>query len=189
MFCKKRCSWNFEKFTGKHLCQSPFFNKVAGLRPPTSLKKRLWHRCFPVNFAKFLRAPFLQNTSGWLLLLIERYKPVLSKTETSVIPLDLFWYWKFSCCRVWLSGHISIYTFVNLESRLAKFLYHTTTYWPVSCELQHFICNWHGGWWELPFLVEFVFSWFSWVIFGLSSSKNRLTSYFNIQLLAKYWIA
>ena len=25
-------------------------------------KKRFWHRCFPVNFAKLLRAPFLQNT-------------------------------------------------------------------------------------------------------------------------------
>ena len=22
------------------------------------LKKRLWHRCFPVNFVKFLRIPF-----------------------------------------------------------------------------------------------------------------------------------
>ena len=28
---------------------------------------RLWHRCFPVNFVEFLRAPFLQNTSGQLL--------------------------------------------------------------------------------------------------------------------------
>ena len=36
--------------------------------PATLLKKRLWHRCAPVNFAKFLRTPFLQNTSGWLLL-------------------------------------------------------------------------------------------------------------------------
>ena len=44
------------------------FNKVAGLRPATLLQKRLWHKCFPVNFAKFLRTPFLQNTSGWLLL-------------------------------------------------------------------------------------------------------------------------
>ena len=34
-----------------------------GLRPATLLKKRLWHTCFPVNFAKFLRSPFLQNTS------------------------------------------------------------------------------------------------------------------------------
>ena len=34
--CHQRCSVrqgvlrNFEKFTGKHLCQGPFFNKVAG---------------------------------------------------------------------------------------------------------------------------------------------------------------
>ena len=50
--------------------QSPFFNKIAGLRPATLLKKRLWHKCFPVNFAKFLRTPFLQNSSGRLLLKI-----------------------------------------------------------------------------------------------------------------------
>ena len=37
------------------------------------LKKRLWRRCFPVNFAKFLRAPFLQNTSGWLLLNLKTF--------------------------------------------------------------------------------------------------------------------
>ena len=37
-------------------------------RPATLLKKRLWRRCFPVNFVKFLRTPFLQNTSGRLLL-------------------------------------------------------------------------------------------------------------------------
>ena len=40
------------------------------MRPPTLLKKRLWHRCFTVNFQKFLRTPYLQNTSGWLLLYI-----------------------------------------------------------------------------------------------------------------------
>ena len=40
------------------------------VRHPTAtlLKKRLWHRCFPVNFAKFLRTLFSQNTSGQLLL-------------------------------------------------------------------------------------------------------------------------
>ena len=42
---------NFTKFEGKHLCQSLFFNKVSGLRSATLLKKKLWHRCFPVNFA------------------------------------------------------------------------------------------------------------------------------------------
>ena len=30
MFYKKGFLKNFAKFTGKHLCQSPFFNKVAG---------------------------------------------------------------------------------------------------------------------------------------------------------------
>ena len=62
---------NFAKFTWKHLCQSLFFNKFAGLRPSTLLKKRLWYRCFLVNFAKFLRTPFLQNIPGRLLLIIK----------------------------------------------------------------------------------------------------------------------
>ena len=30
VFCKKDALRNFTKFTGKHLCQSLFFNKVAG---------------------------------------------------------------------------------------------------------------------------------------------------------------
>ena len=30
-------------------------------------KKRLWYKCFSVNFVKFLRLLFLQNTSGRLL--------------------------------------------------------------------------------------------------------------------------
>ena len=34
----------------------------------TLLKTRLWHKCFQVNFAKFLRTPFLQDTSGRLLV-------------------------------------------------------------------------------------------------------------------------
>ena len=59
VFHKKGVLRNFAKCTGKQLCQSLFFNKVADLRPATVLKKRLWHRRFPVNFAKFLRAPFL----------------------------------------------------------------------------------------------------------------------------------
>ena len=33
VFCKVGVLRNFSKFTGKHLCQSLFFNKVAGLRP------------------------------------------------------------------------------------------------------------------------------------------------------------
>ena len=57
VFYKKFVRRNFPKLTGKHLCQSLFSNKVAGLRPATLLKKKLWHMCFPLNFAKFSRTP------------------------------------------------------------------------------------------------------------------------------------
>ena len=33
VFCKNRVLRNFAKFTGKHLCQSLSFDKVASLRP------------------------------------------------------------------------------------------------------------------------------------------------------------
>ena len=39
-------------------------------RSATLSKKRLWHRCFPVNFAKFLRTPFSIEHLWWLLLWI-----------------------------------------------------------------------------------------------------------------------
>ena len=68
VFCKLGALRNFTKFTGKHLCQGLFLNKVAGLRPTTLLKKGLWHKCFTVNFAKFLRAPFFTEHLRWLLL-------------------------------------------------------------------------------------------------------------------------
>ena len=40
----------------------------SGLRPTTLLKNRLWHRCFLVNFVKFLRTCFLTEDLWWLLL-------------------------------------------------------------------------------------------------------------------------
>ena len=56
MFYKIDVLKKFAKFRWKHF------------RPATMLKKRLQRRCFTVNFAKFLRTRFLQNTSGRLLL-------------------------------------------------------------------------------------------------------------------------
>ena len=38
VFCKKGVLKIFAKFRGKHLCQSIFFNKVAGLRTPTFIE-------------------------------------------------------------------------------------------------------------------------------------------------------
>ena len=46
-----------------------FFKKAAGLKACNFIKKRLQHRCFPVNFAKFLRIPFVTgHLHRWLLL-------------------------------------------------------------------------------------------------------------------------
>ena len=36
--------------------------------PATLWKKRLCHKCFPVNFVKFLRTPFYTEQLWWLLL-------------------------------------------------------------------------------------------------------------------------
>ena len=44
VFCTKSVLRNFAKFLGKHLCQS------------------LQHRCFPVNFVKFVRTSFFPRT-------------------------------------------------------------------------------------------------------------------------------
>ena len=54
----------FANFTRKHLFESPFFNKVAGLKPAVLLKKRLWSKFSPVNFAKFSKTPFLPLGEG-----------------------------------------------------------------------------------------------------------------------------
>ena len=44
----------------KWLRNPPSGNSLATLL----IKRRLWYRCFPVNFAKFLITNFLQNTLG-----------------------------------------------------------------------------------------------------------------------------
>ena len=51
--------------------------------PAILFKKILWHRCFSVNFANFLITPFLQNTSGQLLL-----KPGLCLVLSRHIPCE-----------------------------------------------------------------------------------------------------
>ena len=70
VFCKKGAFRNFAKFAGKHLCQGLFRSQ----RVATLLKKRFWHRCFPMNFAKFPRTLFLTEHLWWLLLFYCHYQ-------------------------------------------------------------------------------------------------------------------
>ena len=69
---KKGVLRNFAKFIGKHLFQ----------RPATLLKKRLWHRGFPVHFAKYLRTAFLTElSSGGCFCIMLSFTCLLSLTE------------------------------------------------------------------------------------------------------------
>ena len=97
VFCKKGVLENFAKFTGKHLCQSLFFNKIAGLRPLTLLKKRLWLSRFSVNFGKFLRAPyFREHLGGCFRFSVSIVNVSLSSKSTHSLRLvSLYTSWKY----------------------------------------------------------------------------------------------
>ena len=61
VFCKKSVLRNFTKFTGKHQCQSLFFNKVAGLRPAPLLKETL-ALVFFCQFCEISKKTFFYRT-------------------------------------------------------------------------------------------------------------------------------
>ena len=54
----------------------------------TFLKKRLWHRCFLVNFAKFLRTSFLQNK--YFRTTAFARTPLKIRVKRQKQPLELF---------------------------------------------------------------------------------------------------
>ena len=56
----------------EHTCAIiSFLIKLQASALQLFLKKRLWYRCFPVNFAKFLRTTFFIEHLWWLLLSYE----------------------------------------------------------------------------------------------------------------------
>ena len=66
------CSIRVYKFTFLKIHKGPpkMLNRnKCCMRSATLLKKRLWHRCFAVNFVKFLRTPISKHL-WWLLLKI-----------------------------------------------------------------------------------------------------------------------
>ena len=63
---------NIAKLTGKHLCGNLFLFKLQ-VHNYNFIKKRLWYRCFPVNFATFFRG---QDIYGYDLLVKIMWAPV-----------------------------------------------------------------------------------------------------------------
>ena len=116
---KKVFSQKFRKIHRKHLCQSLFFNKVGGLRPAHLLKNRLWHRCSPVNFAKFQRTPFLKQHLWWLLLnLIRSVDPSNSERGSVCI-----YYKNFLHLRVLQIQYL--HECINIELKIGDKLYNS----------------------------------------------------------------
>ena len=60
---KKGILRNFAKLIGKTILPETYLIRLqaSGLRHATLFKKSLWHRCFPVNFTKFIRTSFLKK--------------------------------------------------------------------------------------------------------------------------------
>ena len=80
---KKGVPRNFAKFAGKLLCQSPFFNKVADLRPATLLKKDTLAQMFSYEFCEI-----------WKNSIFHRTPPVVASAVLSANYRFLFSYMK-----------------------------------------------------------------------------------------------
>ena len=76
MFYNKSCSYTFLKIHRK--------KPVPGLTPATLLKKRLWHRCFPVNFTKFLRNLFYRTPTDDCFFMTEWCKKTLDQDNHNI---------------------------------------------------------------------------------------------------------
>ena len=61
------------QYSQENTCVGHHLKKVAGLEARKSIKKRLQHRCFPMNIAKFLRTAFSAEQLWWLLLELRHF--------------------------------------------------------------------------------------------------------------------
>ena len=95
----KKCSQKFDKIHRK----TPV---PESLRPATLLKKRLWHRCFPVSFVKFLR---LHRT------------PLVAASECKYLQLTNFCNCKIPNQQLRLCNTLSLQKRLNLMSLLFLF--------------------------------------------------------------------
>ena len=86
VFCKEGVLKNFTKVIGKHPCQ------------------RLSHRCFPVNFVKFLRKPFFNRT------------PLVAASETTTTCNVTLWKPYFNIFLLWPVLYINRLNFSHQNS-------------------------------------------------------------------------
>ena len=56
----------------------------------TERHKRPWYRCFPINFAKFLRTPFFIEHLRWLVLFIVDFLKIVTHRKHAIIFFNIF---------------------------------------------------------------------------------------------------
>ena len=71
VFCKKGVLKNSQNSQKNTFARASLLIKFQAA-PATLLKKRPWHRCFPKNFAKFLRTHFFIEHLCWLVQIYGR---------------------------------------------------------------------------------------------------------------------
>ena len=75
-----------------------------------------WHRCFPVNFAKFLRTPFwqntffFQNTFGRLLLFFFKAIPGVLDRSVNFSITQLYFCFLWLCSNKWHKNSLLSFT-------------------------------------------------------------------------------
>ena len=79
-----RAEWVKKHSREMSFCSVNTDDSLSRSSRPTLLKKRLCRRYFPVNFTKFLRTSFLQNTSSgffWLKILLSTHRAIGRHSE------------------------------------------------------------------------------------------------------------
>ena len=92
-------------------------------------KKETLTQCFPVNFVKFLRTPFLQNTS----------RPLFLYSPTYFVNFHVF-SWKCFLCLLILRK------LFQMQSSLTKIFNFTSSEWYYLFLLQKFMCHYCYKW-------------------------------------------
>ena len=136
--------WEISQNSQKYTCARDSFSiklEASGLL----LKKRLWHRCFPVNFAKFLRKTFLQKTSGRLLLLfllpVYLHREILLNFSTLLCSVNfqsvLITRFSFQRCSLICSMITLRELNLSLKTRIFYFCSAEKKLWPVRMVTEH----------------------------------------------------
>ena len=117
MFCKKGVPKNLAKFTGKHQCQSLFFNKVTGLRPATLKKETLVH-VFSCEFFEVLKNTFFTECLLWMTAIgnQETQESAITRSRNGHLDLAIQQYQIFRGCPQNISGQFNWFQLLGRDS-------------------------------------------------------------------------